>query len=488
MIPAMTKLTEKLSELAASEDTEGMAVLLESWPENDRGDDWIAAVEVRMRAPSSSDDQKSRMRELRKAFRDASGGSDLAKIRTSLAVVKKLIELEDAKADFDAADVVEWLDSFDAIELFMEKLKRVPNAICRMRNLERLELNNLRLPRLLRRIDAVPDSLALLTKLKVLNVGENKLTTLPNLPTGLRTLIVNGNPKLKLDLSGMSELEELHMDGLDQPPIGIEDLTALKKLSWQESSCEEFPEAFLTLPGLTRANIRLADSEMELPAKEQPKEFSRRFDDEELDEIAMAMIAFNATLPGLDFEDDEAEDFVLVECELASQELVESLENQSGIKLPASLKKFYREIGGINHRYRGECHVVDVPVLEEQLRDLTTEIGRQKSMGLVDCIVWPYRCDLTEWGLTQEELEQANRRFTCFGTRRGDWGLEAAHFLYFDESGRFGSIYFHQSGDDDFPTELKSMLAGDSVAATLPGLIKECLTATANELRNREID
>ena len=480
----MSKLNEKLGELAANDDTEGMAILLESWPETDRGDDWIAAVEVRMRAPSSTDDQKSRMRDLRKAFRNASGGADLSKIRSSLGVTKKLIDLEDAGADFGTAEVTEWLDSFDVLELIMEKLDRVPNSICKMRNLERLELSCLRLQK---GSPVAPESLASLTKLKVLNVSDSKLTALPPLPTSLKTLVVNGNPKLQLDLAGLSELEELHLDGLNQPPTGIEDLLGLKNLSWQDSECEEFPEAFLSLPQLKRENIFLEGSEMELPEEAGPAPFSRRFNDPDLDEIAAAIIAFNETLPELEFEDDDDADvLVLVECESATKEIVDAFEKQAGIKLPSGLEKFYCEIGGIEHRYCDECNSLSIPPLESLLWDLTTEIGRKPSMGLVDSIVRPYACDLKEWGLTQEELELANRRLICFGTRRGDWGLEAAHFLYFDKEGGFGSIYFHQSGDDRFDTDLKSILAGDSATKTLSELIKECLAAVEQGLREAD--
>ena len=111
-----------------------------------------------------------------------------------MAVVKKLIELEDSGADLETPEVVQWLDSFDSIGVYFERLKRIPDSICKMRNLERLELVELRLPE---NVSIVPDAIATMENLQLLKVSDNKLRSLPLLPPSLKTLIANGNPNLQ---------------------------------------------------------------------------------------------------------------------------------------------------------------------------------------------------------------------------------------------------------------------------------------------------
>ena len=67
----LSEIAQQLSKLAEQNDIEGMAALLESWPVTDRGDDWAMGVEARMGFPSSTDDQKARMRVLWSEFEEA---------------------------------------------------------------------------------------------------------------------------------------------------------------------------------------------------------------------------------------------------------------------------------------------------------------------------------------------------------------------------------------------------------------------------------
>lgn len=68
----MTKLNDQLQALASEDDVEGIALLLERW--QDRAEEWLEAVEARLRAPSSTPDQRRRMLALRDAWRADSEG------------------------------------------------------------------------------------------------------------------------------------------------------------------------------------------------------------------------------------------------------------------------------------------------------------------------------------------------------------------------------------------------------------------------------
>ena len=84
----------------------------------DGSDDQNCGVELRMGLPSSIGEQKARTQI----------------IRTSLGVVKKMIGLKDAGADLEATKVVQWLESFDSIGKYFEKLSQ-RSSLSRTRSL-----------------------------------------------------------------------------------------------------------------------------------------------------------------------------------------------------------------------------------------------------------------------------------------------------------------------------------------------------------------
>ena len=486
----LSKIAQQLRKLAEADDIEGLAALLESWPIEDRNDDWLMGVENRMNAPSSTPDQKKRMRALHDEFDETRKGSNLRIIRTSLAVVEKLIVLEDAGADLETPEVTEWLESFEKFEIFYEKIKRLPDSLCQMRNLKEFNVVELLLPR---KQPLLPDSFATLDKLQVLKIFEYKARSLPLLPASLKKLTVGGHHNLELNVTGLTALEELYLERLELPPVGIEDLQSLKKLSWQNSECESFPEEFLALPNLKRENISLEDSEMELPDKPLPEIFSgASYSDPELDAIAQAILSFNTAVRGMEAEDeDELTAYLLVESEPASDEVLETFAKKLGVALPESLQRFYRMIGGLGHLYCNETHTISIPTPEKELEALSREFGATKSLGLIDTINESYdslRPESEEDGypFSQEELDTINQRFICFGSYTNSWGFESSQYLFFDDEGNFGSIYFDQNGDDDFSTDLRRIVSSTHPKFTLSELLAKSLESIAKGLRERE--
>ncbi len=79
-----------------------------------------------------------------------------------------------------------------------------------------------------------------------------------------------------------------------------------------------------------------------------------------------------------------------------------------------------------------------------------------KGLGIVDMIKYSWGNDRYEF---DEEMESSmknylNENYKCFGRYRTEYGVEAANYLYFDNEGKFESIFYHQ---DDFD----ELLEGD---------------------------
>ena len=96
---------------------------------------------------------------------------------------------------------------------------------------------------------------------------------------------------------------------------------SLQKLVWRNSKCDTFPIEFLQLPQLDRNSIDLEDSDMGLPDPPSAKVFAGAFEDPEMNQIAQSMLAFNAAVKKMHTdEDDGLAEYVLIECQPATEE------------------------------------------------------------------------------------------------------------------------------------------------------------------------
>lgn len=144
--------------------------------------------------------------------------------------------------------------------------------------------------------------------------------------------------------------------------------------------------------------------------------------------------------------------------ETTSDAELAALEAALGRPLPDDLREFYKTVGQL----RSTMGPIEVPSARELLRRLALPEEwsghRIRSLGLVDMIVhcwggdrWEFR---PESGLIKaEEIERLNARYAVFGWLNSDPGLEGHHYLYFDEAGRFGTVFFHQEDFDRFYAE-----------------------------------
>ena len=141
---------------------------------------------------------------------------------------------------------------------------------------------------------------------------------------------------------------------------------------------------------------------------------------------------------------------------------------------PADLIQFYREFGGITS-YNGEYLSIDIDTPERILRSLQAENQwfKLRSLGLIDYIKFTWGNDRPEFDFVpQEEIDFINKNYRCIGMYRYTWGLEEAHYLYFDCQGKFGEVRYHQDSFDALWSEhLDNMLEKSQATESLEEII-----------------
>lgn len=462
----MTEFLEKISECAMKDDTGGMVSLLES--ERPRDDNWAEVLEIRLRAPSTTKEQKERLKVLRKAWREEVK-NDLSTIYCSIDIINKIYELEEENEDFSDPQIHDWLMSLRSIKLIMEKLDYLPEILFTLSNLESLELSYLTAKAKKAKLE-FPKSFKQLSSLKLLNLSNNGLTQIPGLPQGLEILVLDDNPLASLNLSGLNNLKILTLTGVNIVPTGINSLTALENLIWKNSKLEQFPVEFLELPLLTAKNIDLENSKMNLPT--QRFEYTKRHQD--FDILAKKVVSYYDVIEKQDSIDDDYFDYV----KPATENDIEKLEKTFLCVIPARLKEFYLAFGGFS---LGDEILLHTPssLLEDHSRGSSGWGDSIRSMGLIDMILWSWGNDRPEFGegdhFSADQITALNQRYLCFGWWHDSWGIEAGHYLFADKEGGYGEIYYHQDVFFDTADELKRMITCKSHTMTFDDLVVPAL-------------
>lgn len=169
------------------------------------------------------------------------------------------------------------------------------------------------------------------------------------------------------------------------------------------------------------------------------------------------------------------------------------LEAIAGRPLPADLREFYRDVGQLMAG-GSPVQIESARRTLERLRLPAAERPRRlRSLGLVDRI---HAC----WGGAREELEpeaglltrdQAaalNRRFLAIGWFTTDPGEEGHTYIYFDEAGRFGALFFHQDDEDFLKASLLPMLEASPARQSLADVLLPLLRRHARPARLEEED
>ena len=193
--------------------------------------------------------------------------------RHTVKVLQKLIELENKKADFESPENRAWLESIYVLEVVVAKVKRIPASIGRLINLKTLALvfiepEGLELPESIGDLvnleslilgmsgfTSIPD-LSRLTKLQKLSLRSNSIKTLPALPSGLNELMIDSNPWSEhLNFSTLTELKFLSLNSVRFIPKGLEQLSKLEGLVWNDAQLTTFPEAITAFSKLTHLQL-----------------------------------------------------------------------------------------------------------------------------------------------------------------------------------------------------------------------------------------
>lgn len=152
--------------------------------------------------------------------------------------------------------------------------------------------------------------------------------------------------------------------------------------------------------------------------------------------------------------------------------------------LPQDLEAFYRQFGGLQNWHNTESHCLQLPG-PAQLADGLEHADawqRIRSLGLADMIVYSWANDRPEFepgrSFEQAELDALNARYRCFGWYRTDTVAESAWYLYADEDGRFGALYYDQDDFGGVRRELRAMLAASPARQTLEAALCEGVERT----------
>jgi Leucine-rich repeat (LRR) protein len=134
------------------------------------------------------------------------------------------------------------------INLYGNKITKIPNSIRKFTHLRELNLNY-------NELTSVPPEIGKLSKLKILKLTKNNLTSIPpeigNL-TKLKTLELSSNKLTTIppEIGNLSNLEELRLDNnqLTSIPDEIIKLDALKHLTiWKNPNLETIPRSIINL-------------------------------------------------------------------------------------------------------------------------------------------------------------------------------------------------------------------------------------------------
>lgn len=159
----------------------------------------------------------------------------------------------------------------------------------------------------------------------------------------------------------------------------------------------------------------------------------------------------------------------------ATPEQLRLLQSKYRLPIPEELCAFYTDIGGLVP-FDTECNCIQIDSAVKTLRQLDEPYkwGRLNSTGLIDFIRFSWGNDRYEFDefLNESFVSAINAKYQGFGLWRGFDGLEGAHYLYFDESGKFGSVYYHQ---DYFDAFVDKHLAGMLSHSPARGTLQDCL-------------
>ncbi|MBH1962892.1 MAG: SMI1/KNR4 family protein [Comamonadaceae bacterium] len=162
----------------------------------------------------------------------------------------------------------------------------------------------------------------------------------------------------------------------------------------------------------------------------------------------------------------------------STAEQIRALQGHSNIKIPEDLISFYLQYGGLEPSQKYSESYLKIAGVSKVLKSLNSA-GGLASLGLIDGIKHSWGNDRWEFEkdefFSSEELQALNAKYKCFGLYRPD--LERAHYLYFDEQGKFGELHYDQDLFQNAETKLRSMLLQSPAELGFNSLLQNSLQA-----------
>ncbi|CAG7856421.1 hypothetical protein MCAMS1_00892 [biofilm metagenome] len=144
---------------------------------------------------------------------------------------------------------------------------------------------------------------------------------------------------------------------------------------------------------------------------------------------------------------------VLQQSEPANEQALTELKARASIEIPPSLLEFYRKDGGVMPGRVAESRTIKIPSASNLLAAMNEDDqwSRLNSLGLIDYIKYSWGNDLWEFDeeISTQNVNVLNQNYHSFGLYRTTDGLESAYYLYFDKSGNFGTVFYHQDAFDE---------------------------------------
>ena len=167
----------------------------------------------------------------------------------------------------------------------------------------------------------------------------------------------------------------------------------------------------------------------------------------------------------------------------ATAQEIADLARMSGPPLPAALQEFYRTTGGFHGGK--SLNNLEFPSPAELVSFARPGVEKWQALatiGIVDVMRHAWGNDRFELepesgeGLTSDEVQALNAKFSAIGWHDMESG-EAFNFLYFDASGRFGILFYHQDAFDELDADLARMMEGGAANKSFAEALDEFIAA-----------
>jgi SMI1 / KNR4 family (SUKH-1) len=179
---------------------------------------------------------------------------------------------------------------------------------------------------------------------------------------------------------------------------------------------------------------------------------------------------------------DGADYALLATIEPATDADLQQLKHLMNFELPDELIQFYKTFGGLENIGNSESYCFSISEPEKLIKINDYQGSPKIALGLIEMIQYSWSFDRWEFdegeNFTAEEINQLNANYKCIGWYRDDTISETAYYIFFDQHGNFGELYYDQDTFYKTFEALKKLLANDFEKTTLESLLVKALEQT----------